>query len=804
MFLPQSGTIQVGETSSTSQNVMFDDEYNPFLHTSSVPYDSVRTLLDSDQADLNNFFSRPIKIAHYSWAVGSPIAETINPWDEYFSNRRVSNRLNNYKLFRGKMCVKIVVNGNSFYYGRAMLSYLPRSPVDGFTTSFHPTTFSQWPKVFVDPCTSAGGELCLPFLYEYNYLDIISGAFQSMGTLHLSSFSTVLKNANASNEPISLCLFAWLEDVSISVPTSVDMSLLLPQSGEIDEAARTGVVSGPASAVASAAGLLTNIPSIRPYAMSTMMIASGIGKLAKLFGFSRPPLVTGAAPIVPLYGSPMAVCDLPDTVQKLSVDSKQELSIDPRIAGAPPVDPLVITNISTIESYLTTFTWAIDAAPETLLFNWRVTPMIYSDGNNANSFRLPACAVAAAPFVYWTGTMRYRIQCVASGFHRGRLKIVYDPNFVQNSGEYNINYVQIVDLAKESDFVIEVGPAQVSTLMDMGRVIEDATSDLFNTAAFTSTAFGNGVLSVYVLNELTTPNTVVNNDIYINLYVSTADDFEVFVPDDAFKDVVFFAQSGFIETTAQHTTMYNAPVMPTTYRMGNVAQRNDDIPYVYTGERVTSFRQLLKRYTLWRSEGVAPGVGAARSVVKSTFGFFPFYRGFAPNAIDTAAAGPYNYVNTLLLHWVATCFVGCRGSIRYKVMPNCSADRLTLMVNRFLRAYTASTIQTGYSSNTTNTAAYGALRTQLRPHGANGLAVASTITSGALEYELPYYSTKRFQVRRPDWTNVVEPMSGHQIYLDARTPALNWDIFVATGEDFQTYFWIGLPEVYLETTVPPP
>jgi hypothetical protein len=63
---------------------------------------------------------------------------------------------------------------------------------------------------------------------------------------------------------------------------------------------------------------------------------------------------------------------------------------------------------------------------------------------------------------------------------------------------------------------------------------------MYSSTPYTSNEdFGNGVIGVYVVNELTTPNSTIDNNIEINVFVSMGDDFEVFVPDDYFQFFTF-------------------------------------------------------------------------------------------------------------------------------------------------------------------------------------------------------------------------------------------------------------------------
>ena len=70
-----------------------------------------------------------------------------------------------------------------------------------------------------------------------------------------------MKHANGGTDPITISVFAWAEDVHMSVLTQTDPSTLVPQSMEYE-----GIVSKPASIVAKVAGVLKEVPFISPFA----------------------------------------------------------------------------------------------------------------------------------------------------------------------------------------------------------------------------------------------------------------------------------------------------------------------------------------------------------------------------------------------------------------------------------------------------------------------------------------------------------------------------------------------------------
>jgi hypothetical protein len=850
---PQSGTLEqtYSLTSTTKeQNVRFSDQYTGPQTTLKGRVDKTRGVTDTNDTQLGDFLSRPIKIADYTWSVGGFLNATLNPWSEFFNNPRVENRLNNYNLVRANLHLKVVVNGNGFYYGRGMFCY---GPFGGPTQDFLSRTddvedlvqWSQRPKIFIDPTNSMGGEMVIPWHYYRNNGWTQNQVWSSeMGTVWMYS-PNPLKHANGGSESVTVSVFAWAEDVELSVLTSLDMGSLTPQSGnlsdvlldpqagdETEEANSKGVVSGPASAVAKWAGYLSGIPVIGPYATATSKAANVTADIASSFGYCKPALTKAPEPYKPTTVSALANVNVPDVTNKLSVDHKQELTIDPVIAGIGEHDLLNIKSIASRESYLATFNWPKASAAETLLWNMRVDPVQWA--TTGSDFIFPACAMAALPFRYWTGTMKIRFQIVASAFHKGRLKFVYDPNQIDGT-EYNINYMKIVDIASEQDVTLEIGVGQPDTLIGHAYPGTTVISGMQNTSKLSYSAnSGNGVLGVYVVNRLTTPDSVVNNDIQINVYISMGDDFEVFVPDPYYQNFVMKPQSGDLAELvllpqsgessgmtvpeSEHTDEPNAPIQ---MKSEPIAVQSDNLPetnLVFTGECISSFRSMLKRYN--RFTAYCP-TDYIPMDLKYQANAFPFLRGNVAGAVHTRV-GPaqYNFCNTVLLHWVTYAFSGWRGAIRWKMIPKKSAKSTVTTVSR----HVGSTSLGGYAFSASSSTSFasedraaqsvvyesGSIDRQQSGH--EGVAYTNSTVNPVLEWEMPFYSRYRFKQGKiqnvtagNDDTEYFSLETGtwqeDGAYGAVDNPAV-YELWVAAGEDFQTYFWTGLPRMYYEASVP--
>lgn len=803
--------------SSTHEQIVFEDATNEQQEEAVPPFvDNTRTLMDKTDVSLSDFFSRPIKIDSFDWQVLTTVNRTINPWTLFFSNPRVQNRLTNYELLRCKLKLKFLVNGNPFYFGRLLMVYTPMITYDAL---YQPMTVTgdfvlgtQKPHMMLNPTCSEGGEMTLPFFWHLNYLSITSKQWEHMGSIQMVDLN-VLQHANGDTAPVTVSVMAWAEDVEVSMLTSVDIPAMSPQSGvssEVEEADTKGKISKPATAWSKKVAMLGVIPSLKPFAMATSMMLQGAGMMAKAMGYSRPLPTIAPTTMIQRNTASMATCNSVDTAVKLTVDDKQELTIDNRIAGIDPGDELSIRSIASREAWLTNFGWSGTDNPEDLLFNIRLNPGGFFMTNGNATYMTPL-ALATLPFEYWTGTLKFRFQFVVSAYHRGRVRLSFDPKY-QESTEYNTNYNHIVDITEKSDFTVEIGMAQNRNLLRVLHPDSSPYSDFYSQGAFINANNEcNGVLSVYVMNELTSPSNVVPIT-SVNVYVSAGDDFEVFVPGNYHSQYVLQPQSMTVSPEAGNCEQDGSTVLC----VGTT--NSDNLNKVYIGETILSLRTLLRRYVLHESL-VGPGVAAYYNL-EFTRVAFPYYRGNIPNAIhQTISVTPYNYCNTTLLNLLVTCFSGHRGSIRYKYIPNFDVDsntKLYIEVERQLPELSSATntdTVVPFNNNLSQAAwiqvtSQGQAAIGAQKPGAFGMAFQNTRANENLEFEVPFYSHARFLPgKHMDYTSEspLDMYSGINGAVLCRTDLrTRVNSYVSIGEDFQVYFYTGPPPLYFEPVPPGP
>lgn len=832
--------VKINEESNVTQQqiVGFSDQNQQWTYSVDNPLDDVHMTADNDDASLANFFSRPIKIASINWTVGATFGTTINPWNLYFENLRVVNRITNYNLLRAKLCVRIMINGNGFHYGRALASYRPLYNRDDYIAWRYGLVpedtigASQRMHVWIDPTKSQGGTICLPYVYYKNAMNIVEQEWRDMGELDIASV-TSLEHANGGTDSVTISVFAWAEDVSLSIPTIAEPGSLAPQAVLYDEQAEyeeasSGPISGPAGVVQRAAGALAVIPQIRPFALATEMAAGAVGGIARMFGMSRPVDTAPISSYKPTYAGNMANANTLDTSTKLTYDVKQELTIDPIACGLGNADEMTLTSIAQRESYLTQFPWNTTDVPETLLWNCYVEPLLF-DASGTEQHYTPM-AWSALPFKNWRGSINYRFQVVASSFHKGRIKVTYEPYLSAGGAtEYNTQYTHIIDLAKERDFTVTINWGQEYSYLER----DEFFSVPFSTSALGASRHGeaNGIIMVSVVNDLTTPSATLS-DVAVLVSVSAGDDFEVANPDDTLDTVTFFTPQG--NGTVEYwdkLTLYcqqadldnadndltleeSAPVQQVVEtEMATKLSTSDNAQRIYFADPITSVRQILKRYEHYlpiAQNGIA-GTFETRTIVGLPN--FPLYRGYAGSgALHNANAPvdptPYNFTNTTMMNWFTPLYLCRRGGIRYKFLYSSPGEDTKGIMSvrrvanhvRTLQTLNAVTDAAGSPSEQVVTVKDRALGS---PQGVHCTMVEQ---NPVLEVEIPFFSNLRFSPARQrdslassDLFNTFHDL----VFPNSIAETAGVNTFVAAGEDFSLSFFQSCPVFHFDVDPSP-
>ncbi len=775
-----------------------------------------------DIAELKNFLSRPVLIRTINWAeTDTPglVLAAIKPWTLFLSNTPIKNRLHNYSGIACTLRLKIVVNASPFFHGSCLAAYLPYTTgimnVIGFG---NPVTMSQLPHVWVYPSAQQGGEIVCPFYYYHNWLELNLTEASAMGELQVRIVNQLQSANGVSGASVTMQVWAWAEDVKLMGPTTS----LAMQSGQRkkgrDEYGR-GPVSSVASAVSSVANTLSDVPIIGKGATAVREMADMVGNVASLFGFSKLPVLDVPSPMVPKPFANFASTDIGTTVEKLSLDTKNDLSIDPRIGGLPGDDELALQGLFARESYLTTFTYSTTNATDDLLFSAIVSPqgMQSVDATGPSPLYCPTpLQFFTSMFENWRGPIVYRFKIVATPFHQGRLRFTYDPkaDISTNIPDYATVFNEVVDLANTSDFEIVVPYMQT---IGWCRFFDRNTPYYVSNAPLGLThtnGVDNGMVTIRAVTKLTAPSS--SSTIDIQVFVRAGTEYEVANPAILQPGRTFLVpQSGY------------RPMVTMSYGDTKQIHVSDETPQNHEmlfltnmGEKITSMRQLINRTnqgisTFWNVSG-----GNQFTMLQAYQTPFPSWYGYTGNgrqqAISQFGASTigFNFCSVTPWHMLAACFAGMRGSMQWhynidstssNVVP--SAMTVTRHVNSFTAGNYAET--TAVATVTANNIANATVDTSFPSGG----ALTNTRTNTGLSVLAPFYNQNRFIGSDSSTGDFGFSGNGsHRNNLRLRityfpsTAAVNYvrvDRYFSAGPDFQFLFFLAASPYWVLPSVTP-
>jgi hypothetical protein len=774
-------------------------------------------------SDLKDFLSRPVLINTTTWTENTTLTNySIKPWSLYFNNPVISKKLENFSLINCNLKIKVIINASPFYYGYAMLCYRPQIAINpsNISTAGAPFTsqllYSQQPRIDIFPQTNSGGEMLLPFFSDSDWKELrFASDFDSMGELALISPQALL---NANSVPGGNCtiqIYAWAENVQLSAPTLAPIL----QSGMSEFVEEDGAVSKMASNVASVASSLSDVPILGPYATATSGVAKKLGAMAKIFGFSDPPLIEDPKPMKNLPYPGLAVSDISIPFERLTLDPKNELSISSNTVGLDGKDELSLNYLCGKESLLTVVPWGGTDAVDTTLFQSYVTPSLYDyvTGPPDRIYATPMAHISQM-FNWWRGDIIFQFKIICTKFHRGRLRISWDPQGANRTTADTIPgiYTKVIDITECTDVSIRVPYAQAYA---WAKCRNYSSTEYWRIGEFPSdlkSYHDNGLISVQVMTVQTSP--VADAPISIAVFVKGSDNLEMSDPRTTNSTWSYYVpQSGYGEEVqmidqdeteqVEFSSTSPSPMMNS----------------INMGEKIISLRQLLRRTTLQRIASV-PIASAGNSKIVYSASYmsrYPLYYGYDLDGINTAATGTstnfnFNFITPYQI--VAPCFIAQRGGMNWTI--NVISNRSIGMVRAERRFFGKTRTLYNYSTtipDTANLSAVARIPMTFTSGGAGGQALTHQNIQSGLQVNVPHYSNKRFITTSPTYATLGYPYGGLNPELDnvaielwlnpcdtarditSQEAATTIYFNSSIGIDYNLFFFINVPTIYIQS-----
>jgi len=416
-------------------------------------------------------------------------------------------------------------------------------------------------------------------------------------------------------------------------------------------------------------------------------------------------------------------------------------------------------------------------------------------------------------YEYWSGTINFRFRIVSTQYHRGRIKIQFDPaNIDPTIAVFNdtTNITRIYDISTDTDVEVCVPWMQTSAYA-RNRVFDSNAPS--NTPCYESgigsgisnQPLGNGYLRVSVANELNAPTNTA--PVTIVVFVSGGDDFEVMAP-RTITDTIQWALQG-------STQPLDAEICD---MMGQTSDDIDQINLVYGGESAVSLRQLLHRHCYSR----AFSHNDVTTCYVSTDCIYPLPREVINDSpanihLSNAFTGNLrlNYVANTFENMLAPCFAGKRGSMYWmlNVMGKGSNDWRT----KFSRIPNSNGVGPAsydtekiFNKSTPSTICYTTDIGGIEDTGAGAALYHSKTQTGATIL-IPYIDNSKFVGTYPSPFND----SGNiRFYGDSTffktvistgvvsAEEFYGSFYCATGPDYNLFFFTGVPTMESIAAVP--
>jgi len=832
------------ETSLATDDIMKSQTLSFMDNNAGTSYniptsENVVALVDStEDLSLGKFLARPTLINSYTWTTAGTQgpAQTLQPWYLFLNSAAIKKKIDNFAFIRGKLHIKIILNGTPFIYGLMNVSYNPllgsmASKINVKSGSGNLAAMiplSQMPHIYLQPQESAGGEMELPFLYNRNWLPLTASDTQNFGSLLYYIFDGLDTAISSTTTNVTVKTYAWMSDVELMGSTAT----LALQSQEKNDEYGNGPISAPATAIASTASMLSTVPVIGKFARATEIGASAVSSIAQMFGYTNVPTIDNVAAYQPANAPHLSTAHIGTSVQKLTLDPKQELSIDPSIHGLGSADELSIAHFKKRESLYGSFLWATSDTVGKLLFTARVSPsLLYvEDVLNSSSvvvgkqLSMTPVAYLSTIFQNWRGDLVFRFKFVTTKYHKGRLKIVYDP-FSANSSSTepaeNTVYTHIMDIGEKDDFDMVIPYHQPTAWCNS----DDSSNANWGTTAGSAThqsTVSNGTISIYVHTALTAPTS---SNINTFAFIRGGDTLEYANPEGSIQ--IGGKTPSFFPLQSEEKT----DLLPDAVVMGAPTALSSDRYHMNFGENVASLRTLLRRYSLqdrsMNIQYVAGNLYSYSELVKE-FKRMPYIPGYYPtgtyNGLSqgnkvVASSGAANYSYTWMhpLPYVSSCFVGYRGSVNFTVTPSVINQSDSIYIQRMTKISTAPNRVLGVANSMVGASTISMNAKALnqdsnntyQTNGNAGTALTSLRTNGSIQFALPDLNLFNFAFADynnyyngfgPDGTDyntaaMIMPRVADVLANSMPSNGVVITTHAAAGTDFTCLFFLCIPTI---------
>lgn len=598
-----------------------------------------------DEPSIRSFLAKPYLAGSYFWTSGDTAGNNLILYStaSVTSTPIWQNKLYGYNLFRGTLCVKVVINAQPFQQGRLLIHCLPFVSAQPLAwRAMHNvdlTQCTQHPSVEMD-CRDTSCELEIPWVGPTPWMNA-RGVGLDWGTVYVAVLSNLATGVSGS-AGVEVQLFISIKDAEFAAP-------IVPQSGDKKRTRTTKKLSSEAeeqamaegkpistalSLAARAAEVVRGVPMLSSMATPAAWVFRATSNLASSFGWSKPNLTTPPVFVVTRPFHNFGNASGTSQSEPLSIDADPMVSILPGFAGSD-VDEMSWNYVKSVPAYLEQFGFGSSNNVGDVLYKKPIGPLLlYNQYNNGLAspnlavFRsYPPFAHVANAFGRYRGGIKVILKFVKTDFHSGRLLITWSPN---NS------------LA--TDPTLTTSAYSMRTIVDLREVTEvEITLPYMLKGAWQQTDLDMGTFQIMVLNTLQAPPTC-STSTQVLVYYAAAEDFELAVVNNP-SLTPYSPQSG---------------DKPNTKAVGVIGNDTSTIPMVEEfsiGEKFSSLKQLISRYSRIYFNSATVDTTVA-------FRMYPWSTGVFRGGLISTSTGA---MMGDMYSFISTGYALARGGMRYSI-----------------------------------------------------------------------------------------------------------------------------------------
>jgi hypothetical protein len=772
---------------------------------------------------LNMMVEKPALVNVTPWSTGSAhgtVLAVFNcPFDLVTST--VNHQpFNDYTFWRGVPTVKFQVNGTKFHTGRLIAFFVPLTNA-GVVAGWHVQNFAAATSVthvMLDPAVNTIAELKIPFINQQSHInlrDVTSADF--LGTLVLMVFNQLQVGAGASTTVnVSMTVEFNENEFKVPAPTGqvfrdANIQRKLTRKAQHDKSHAQGNTF-----------TTTNnqtYKDVASLALQQNTTGEEIGRGASAHASLDKPNCGLEPPLVQITGLGFMANSTNITHLERFMHQPGPLTIATPETFGTTIDEMSLDHLFSIWNYDSRYNWTTSQPVGGSFVSRPVCPnpealnSLRAVGTYYNVTTLDYCSMKAS---FWTGSIEYKIQVIASEYHTGKLFVG------MHYGITSPNLSSVDDLTSQSGLYIDLGAGTHEYIVSIPYISSKQMLRVPNgiEALSNQLNFCTGYWTLTIINPLVAPAGVSTN-VDINIYKRGGPDYAVH----------YYGANNSTIVPADHD-----PGTP-SLRIHDVSEAQSGKTYylspstpsakVYpTGERIDNISDIIKRYARFTNEygTMVSGLVSVGYDISAIL--------FTP-AIDlsTTAVSPYAYRQSGLISYYSAMYRAHRGSWRFKTfttsvsptyIDNTATVGPTYVSNRapvttavlFSPDATSKinpplTTPQFYMLNSALAEGFDVVANTNTQYGMIGAPIqVATSEPGVNMFEIPYVSQYKFLLIQKDLTN--EPFLFGTDYSSNGTiffqftgsqpgAAMQYNnaSYVAAGDETRFGIYLGPPVIYI-------